>query len=507
MMNRADFAVQPTLGPVLETVLDAVVVMTANGEVCGWNKVAEQVFGWSSLEARGRMLADLIIPEIHRAAHAKGLRRLADGGAARVLNRRIEITALCRDQREIPVELSITKALNGADHVFVGFIRDISERREAEARIERQALEARLMFEISDMAAESDSFESALAKVLGAICEITGWPVGHAFVVPASSPNLIVSSTVWHEAQPGLADGLRKATEETVFGPNVGLPGRIMRSGGPLWISDTDSDPNFPRKGRGFLGAFGFPLKRDGKIVAILEFFSQSEAPPEPEMLLTVRALGEQVGRVFERKRTQDQQQLLVRELNHRVKNILSVVQAIAQQTFRRASTIDEAFVGFRGRLMAVARAQDILVSERLGNATLEEVIKGALRGSGLAEDRVTMSGPSLLVSARNAVSVSLGIHELCTNAFKYGSLSVEAGSVAVTWGETNNDGHPQFVFEWREMGGPPVVPPNNKGFGTNLLERGLAVELGGRIDIEYDPAGLICRFSVPTPAALGTQK
>ena len=485
MINRADFAVHPTLGPVLETVLDAVVVMTVDGEVCGWNKVAEQVFGWPYIETKGRMLADLIIPEIHRAAHAEGLRRLAEGGAARVLNRRIEITALCRDQREIPVELSITTALNGADQVFVGFIRDISERREAEARIERQALETRLMFEISDMAAESDSFESALAKVLGAICEITGWPVGHAFVVPPSSPNLIVSSTVWHEAQPGLACGLRKATDETVFGPNVGLPGRIMQSGGPLWISDTDSDPNFPRKGRGFLGAFGFPLKRDGKIVAILEFFSQSEAPPEPEMLLTVRALGEQVGRVFERKRTQDQQKLLVRELNHRVKNILSVVQAIAQQTFRRASTIDEAFVSFRGRLMAVARAQDILVSEKLGNATLKEVIKGALRGSGLAEDRVTMRGPSLLVSARNAVSVSLGIHELCTNAFKYGSLSVELGSVAVTWGETNNDGHPQFVFEWREIGGPPVVQPQNKGFGTNLLERGLAAELGGKINIE----------------------
>ena len=275
-----------------------------------------------------------------------------------------------------------------------------------------------------------------------------------------------------------------------------------MQSGGPLWISDTDSDPNFPRKSRGFLGAFGFPLKHDGKIVAILEFFSQSKAPPEPEMLLTVRALGEQVGRVFERKRTQDQQQLLVRELNHRVKNILSVVQAIAQQTFRRANSIDDAYTSFRGRLMAVARAQDILVSEKLRNATLEDVIKGALRGSGLAEDRVTMNGPSLVVSARNAVSVSLGIHELCTNAFKYGSLSVESGSVSVTWGEAISDGNPQFVFEWREKDGPPVVPPHNKGFGTNLLERGLAAELGGKINIEYDAAGLICRFSIPMPTA-----
>lgn len=280
MSTGADFAVHPSLAPILDTVLDAVVLMSADGEICGWNGVAETVFGWASHEANGRQLADLIVPEEHRAAHAEGLRRMARGAQPRVLNRRIEITALCRDGSEIPIELSITTASTGNDTVFVGFIRDIAERREAEVRIARQALETRLMFEIANMAAESDSFEGALAKALEAICEITGWPVGHAFLVAPTNPKVLISSGVWHEAEPGMADALRRITGEIVFGPGIGMPGQIFESGEPLWVSDTEAATNFPRKGHGFRGAFGFPLQRDGKLIAILEFLSRTAAPP-----------------------------------------------------------------------------------------------------------------------------------------------------------------------------------------------------------------------------------
>jgi PAS domain S-box-containing protein len=164
MSARAPFDVHPSLAPILNTVLDAVVVMTSEGRVVGWNGTAEQVFGWSSAEATDQLLVDLIVPPQHRAAHQAGLSRLASGGEARVLNRLIEISALCRDGKEIPIELSITTAPSGLHTVFVGFIRDITQRRAAEARTAQQALEARLMFEIAQLAAESDSFEEALQK-------------------------------------------------------------------------------------------------------------------------------------------------------------------------------------------------------------------------------------------------------------------------------------------------------------------------------------------------------
>lgn len=494
--------VDPALAPILATALDAVAAMTPAGVVVGWNAVAEATFGWSWAEAQGQCLGDMIVPAQHREAHRQGLGRLTAGGAPRVLNRRIEISALCRDGREIPVELSITEASSSSGPVFVGFIRDISERRQAEAQIERQALESRLMFELSSLAAESDSFDAALKRALEAICAITAWPVGHAFVVPPDSPNALRSSGVWVEAETGISDLLREATSSISFAKGTGLPGRILATGEPQWVADTATDSNFPRKNKGFRGAFGFPLKRDGRVIAILEFFSRSPEPPEPALMLTVRALGEQVGRVFERKQTQDHQSLLLHELNHRVKNILSVVQAIAQQTFRRADNIEDAYEVFRGRLMAVAQAQDVLVSQNVAGATLGEIIQGALLGSGVSPDRVTTDGPQIKVSPRNAVMISLAIHELCTNAFKYGALSSDGGLVAISWGSDATD--TRFLFEWREVGGPPVTPPQRKGFGSSLLERGLAGELGGQIILEYDPAGVICRFTGPLPETRG---
>lgn len=498
MTGSPSSGIDPALSLVLATVLDAVVIMSPEGVILGWNGAAEMTFGHSEDEARGRHLGILIVPVQHRAAHQQGLERIASGGEPHVLNRRIEISAIHRDGHEFPIELSITTANTSSGTVFVGFIRDITERRRAEEKIERQADEARLMFEIASMASESDSFDSALRNTLEAICKVTGWPVGHAFIVPAGNQRLLRSSGIWVEAKEGLSLRMREATEAIAFKSGVGLPGQILETGEPKWVCDTDAEPDFPRKGHGFLGAFGFPLKRDGRTIAVLEFFSASEAPPEPSLLLTVRALGEQVGRVFERKRTQDHQGLLMHELNHRVKNILSVVQAVAQQTLRRANSVEQAYEDLRGRLMAIAQAQDVLVSQNASGATLEEIIIGALRGSGVDVDRVEMSGPEVRVSTRNAVTVSLAIHELCTNALKYGSLSNELGSVNIMWDFYSVDSEVNFRFIWREKGGPAVVPPQSKGFGTSLLERGLAGELGGDLALEYSPGGLICRFTGP---------
>lgn len=505
MTASTRFDVDPAIAPILATALDAVAVMTPEGVIAGWNEVAERTFGWSWAEVQGQCLGEMMVPVQHREAHQKGLERLAAGGKPHVINRRIEITALRRDGMEIPIELSITVAPGSNGPVFIGFLRDISDRRQAEAQIERQALESRLMFELSSMAAESDSFDDAIRKALEAICAITGWPVGHAFVVPTGYQNVLRSTAIWVEAEEGMATSLREATEMHTFGPGVGLPGRILVSGEPQWITDTASEENFPRKNRGFRGAFGFPLKQDGRVIAILEFFSASPAPPETTLMLTVRALGEQVGRVFERKRTQDQQGLLLHELNHRVKNILSVVQAIAQQTFRRATTLEDAVEMFRGRLMAVAHAQDVLVSQNVAGATLGEIIQGALIGSGVALDRVLTAGPEIRVSSRNAVIISLAVHELCTNAFKYGALSNDEGTVFVEWG-LDLTAH-KFQFEWREVGGPTVTPPARKGFGSSLLERGLAGELGGEITLDYAPAGLACRFTGSLPETVSPQK
>jgi PAS domain S-box-containing protein len=499
-MTHGAIADDAILQPVLETVLDAVIVMSAAGKILAWNSVAERVFGWAEVEAIGVPLADLIVPPRHRTAHNAGLHRMAQGAEPRVMNRLIEISAIRKDGSEIPVELSITATTLRTGQVFIGFLRDITRRLEVEQKLQRQALESHQMLEIAQMAAEADSFDDALREVLAAICKVSGWPVGHAFSVPAGNASVLVSSKIWVEAKPGAANGLREATERCDFTTGVGLPGVILQTGEPHWIPETGASDNFPRKGLGFGGAFGFPLKGNGRTIAILEFFSESGADPDPELLLFAQALGEQIGRVFERKRAEERQGLLVHELNHRVKNILAVVMAISRQTIAKASDLKQAQETLTGRLLAIASAQDLIVHQRSKGTTLKDIVVAAVRGCGLEEDRFVIEGPDIGISAENAVSVSLGIHELATNALKYGALSTSKGTVEIKWGRLESIYPSTFQFEWIEQGGPVVSQPQKKGFGTSLLERGLAGGLGGTLELQYNPEGFSCKFRAPIP-------
>jgi PAS domain S-box-containing protein len=489
------------LRPVLETALDAVVVMRRDGTVAAWNKVAERTFGWSEAEATGKLMADLIVPERYREPHCSGLDRYNRTGEERVLNRRIEIAAVRRDGAEIPIELSITTAVSVRETLFVGFLRDISERRAAELRLERQARETKLLFDITSMAAETGSFEEALSACLAAICQLTGWPVGHALVLKRGGPPELVSTGVWHEAEPGCADALRAATERTSFREGTGVPGRILASGEPAWVSDTESDPFFARKGLGFGAAFGFPVKSEGRIIATLEFFSHATAPPDADLMLTVRTLGEQVGRVLERKRTEEHQRLLLNELNHRVKNTLAVIQSIASQTFRGDSATPAARQAFESRLAALAGAHDLLTGRTWEAAPLSQVIERAGIGCGAGPGRVRIEGEDVELPPRTAVSIAMALHELCTNAVKYGALSNDSGTVSVHWSLSAGGAGRRLRLEWSEQGGPPVAPPARRGFGSRMIERGLASELGGTVALEFRPEGVRCLVDAPLPA------
>jgi PAS domain S-box-containing protein len=488
--------------PVLDTALDAVIVMTHDGLVAGWNDVAREVFGWSAEEATGRLMADLVIPERYRAPHAEGLDRYNRTREERVLGRQIEISAIRRDGSEFPVELSITTAPMGEGEMpmFVGFLRDISQRKQGEEKLRRQAEETRLLFEVTSVASASDSFEDVLRVCLEAICRLTGWPVGHALVMKPQGPAELVSTDVWHEATPGSGADVRQATARIRFTPGVGLPGLILETGEPVWIPDARTNPSFHRKGVGVEAAFGFPIKGGGRILAVLEFFASTAAPPDPDLLLTVRTLGEQVGRVIERKRTETHQRLLVNELNHRVKNTLAIVQSIAVQTLKGEDVPPSVRRSFESRLAALAAAHDLLTTENWVTASLRQVILKAGLGCGAGTGRLSADGPDVRLQPKTAVSVAMAIHELCTNAVKYGALSSEAGTAEVRWTIAGGEEGRRLTLVWREQGGPPVVPPAQRGFGTRLIERGLAADLGGTARIDFRPEGVVCTVEAPLP-------
>ena len=303
------------LGAVLKTALDAVVVMRTDGTVAGWNDVAAATFGWSFGEADGRRMSELIIPHRHRAAHERGLAHYLATGEGPVLDVHIEIEALHRAGHELPVELSITRTTEFGEPVFLGFLRDISERREATRR-----------------------------------------------------------------------------------------------------------------------------------------------------------------------------QELLIGELNHRVKNLLGVVAGIAHQSIRASTTLDAFAPAFTGRLEALGHAHEILTDatwERASLATLAHAVLAPFRDDGAG--RVRIAGPDVLLVPRQFLSLSMILHELATNAHKYGALSRPGGTVALDW---TMDGA-ELALGWREEGGPEVAAPTRKGFGTRMIAMSVGHELGGAAASDWHPHGL----------------
>ena len=480
-----------SLKALLDNVLDAVVIIDRDGLVRGWNAIAEQSFGWSAEEARGRALSDLIVPPEHRDSHRNGLKRFNATGTARVLNRRLQLSALTRTGATVPIELTITLVSTPSEEVFVGFLRDISDRILVETQSKQLALESRLLFEMSAMASESPSLDEALEAALNAICELTQWPVGHAYLVTDDGEKL--HSRAWSRHAHNLAPAFVAKTERTSFAIGEGMPGRILQSGQPLWIEDTSDDVNFPRKDLGWVSAFGFPVLSSGRTIAILEFFSATACPPDEHVLKLVQSLGAQVGRVFERFRRDERREVIMGEMAHRTKNLISVIQGIASQTFKGldGGAGNDALRLFYDRLAAVGKAQTALFERNLETLSLEDIIVRSVEGCGVDVERVDVSGPPVSLSPSASVMMSLAIHELSTNAFKYGALSVSEGTVAVTW-ELCTDGSKRFNLRWQEFGGPPVVAPETSGFGDKILGRAMQSETGGRTRLCYDPDGLV---------------
>lgn len=181
--------------------------------------------------------------------------------------------------------------------------------------------------------------------------------------------------------------------------------------------------------------------------------------------------------------------ELITQELGHRIGNLLAVVQAIARKTF---STADAAHVeDFNARLNALAAAQKLLIDSETRAAMLMDVVNAALLPHRRAEGSVKVSGPEVSLDGRRAHVLTLALHELATNAAKYGALSVDGGWVEVVW--SNVDGHLDFL--WSERNGPPVVAPTRRGFGSRLITSNLSIAFSGEVDLRFEPSGFECRL------------
>jgi signal transduction histidine kinase len=221
------------------------------------------------------------------------------------------------------VEVHLQRATYQGQPVFLAIILDIGDRIKLENALSQRALEAELLYEAVAMADEVDSLDAALEKCLDIVCEMTDWPVGHVYVPSVNGTQQLEPTKIWHLAYEQRFTKFREVTEQTTFAMGEGLPGRIWKTGEPAWIVDLQDDDNCSRNrlcgDLGVKGAFGFPLQLKGETVAILEFFHEGALERNETLLLLVRSVGEQVGRVMERKEAEQQmrrqQELVEQEL------------------------------------------------------------------------------------------------------------------------------------------------------------------------------------------------
>jgi PAS domain S-box-containing protein len=203
---------------------------------------------------------------------------------------------------------------------------------------------------------------------------------------------------------------------------------------------------------------------------------------------------------ITERKLAQERHALLLQELNHRVKNTLSVVQSLASQTRRHSKDLDTFHTAFEARLMALSATHNILTQELWESASLGEILNAEMVPyGGIEGGRVSMSGELVRLKPRQALGFGMAIHELITNAVKYGALSVPQGRLDISWrAERDATGETRLAVEWVEKGGPTVSKPTRLGFGSRLIERSIRDELGGLLELSFQPGGLRCSLNVP---------
>ena len=338
---------------------------------------------------------------------------------------------------------------------YVGTLQDITERKAVEEALAESAARLRLIVEGERVGAFDTDLATGAAFWSASTFEMMG-------LRPA--PDGIASPDLW-EGRLHPADRERVATERgaaTAAGGDWQTTYRIVRgdTGETRWLT-----------------TYGRIIPRPGM------------APRSVGMIVDVT----------DEKLAEARQRLLLNELNHRVKNTLAAVQSIARSTLRGQVGSEAATNLFTSRLMALSSAHDVLTRETWEGAGLREIVAGAVRAyQDDGDNRFQVEGEDVRIAPKTALALAMALHELATNAAKYGALTAETGRVIIRWEARGAGDARRLELEWREVGGPMVTPPGRGGFGSRLLRQGLKSELGASAQLQFEPTGLVCVIQAP---------
>lgn len=318
------------------------------------------------------------------------------------------------------------------------------------------------------------------------------------------------TAQVFHHAVfPSLSDEYGEALQGIEVADKPGTCALAIFEGRTVECSDVHTDERFSSAWRelslqhGMRAIISIPtMHRDGLALGTFVVAFEPAAPLGPHDRQLAAESATLCGLVLAYRRNQLKHELLVGELQHRVRNLFSSISAVVYATLKAHPEPDLFRETFDGRLMALSRAHRQALETK--ETDLRELLTDTLAPYSI-DHEVTLEGPALLLTEEAAVAFSLAAHELATNAAKFGALSNRGGSLRVSWtfeGAEND----RFVFTWCEVGGPPVSPPRRQGYGHRLLHRSISSAFDGRVDLDYRTDGLVCSVTAPLSARLGAR-
>lgn len=367
---------------------------------------------------------------------------------------------------------------------FTGTVLDITDRKQLELR-------QQVLIDLSDTIREAESIAeivSAASRMLGENMQASR--VGYAGIdIPA---DLFDVQADW--CAPGIPSLVGHHSLAAFQGT-----ARFLRTGQPLVVSNIAAAQWLSGDSEGYasIGAnakIKVPLMRRAQLIGCFFVHNATARTWSPEEVSFVEAVADRVYAGVARIRAEEEQKLLNQELSHRLKNTLAMVAAIAKQTLRGVSERD-AVEAFQARLLALSGAHDVLLQDSWSSARINSVVEAAMSVHSRTE-RFRIGGADLRLGPKAALSLAMLLHELATNAIKHGALSVPEGRVEIAWAVEGAAADAVLRLSWREIDGPPTLPPQQKGFGSRLIASGLAG--AGKTELRYDPAGFIGIFEAP---------
>jgi PAS domain S-box-containing protein len=470
------------LAALVESSDDAIVSVDLDATIATWNRGAEKLFGYGAEEIIGKSVT-ILIPTDRQGEEPNILERIGRGEHLQ----RYETVRLRKDGGAIPVSLSVSPIM-GTGGTIIGaskIARDITERKRAEEALAKRLDEQAALYQFTDRLFRGGSVDDIFEAALDAIVRAMGCERASVLLFDDFAAMKFVA---WR----GLSDRYRQVVEG--HSPWT----RETKNPAPISVGDIDGadlDPSLKAtvKAEGIAALAFIPLTVRGELVG--KFMTYYEAPhvfndAEVDLAVTIaRQLGfglERIRAEDERRKAEEAKELLVCESTHRIKNTLATVQAIASQTFRRTQAGD--LQTFLARLHALGEAHELLTSQNWDSASLRDVVKRTLKPFEASQKkRFIVRGPVVSLPARTSLALTMCLHELATNAAKYGALRKGTGQVHVTWRLIGNGGQHKVRLLWREHGGPRVRVPTRKGFGSLLIEQSFGGEGTSRVDFKPD--------------------